>query len=153
MNKTVVQLARDRPTSNYDLFNVDGLAEQKIREYGAAITSLIRRASEELGLQTDCNPRRRPSQQKKQKQKQKQQGSEGGGDQQGNDEVGRPVAIESFQFQPSSSSSKAAKVQAKASFDSKRPPPPLSSSSSLSTTVPASGVRDGIRPPSAPMPT
>ena len=44
VNKTVVQLARDRPTSNYDLFNVDELAEQKIREYGAAITSLIRRA-------------------------------------------------------------------------------------------------------------
>ena len=55
-NRTMGQLARERPTTQRNLLTVHGLAEQKVRDYGAALTSLIKRASLELGLATDLNP-------------------------------------------------------------------------------------------------
>ena len=55
-NRTMAQLARERPTTPRNLLTVHGLAEQKVRDYGAALTSLIKRASHELGLATDLNP-------------------------------------------------------------------------------------------------
>ena len=56
-NQTMAQVARDRPTTQRNLNMIHGLAEAKIRDYGAAITGLVKRASAELSLKTDLNPK------------------------------------------------------------------------------------------------